>query len=175
MAPSLRTRRPLVILSAVVIAVSSVMFLVVSGGSNNSRAQGGSNPFSPPPPHASPSMRPHSPSFAGRDPFRPPGTVPSPVPTGSPTPTPTISPAGSPPPGPGGGSSTTIGGHTVVLDDVFTVSGVVKAQVEVDGVVYTVAPGQRFDGNFKLVRIQGSCGAFLFGDQDFTLCGSVNK
>jgi hypothetical protein len=43
-------------------------------------------------------------------------------------------------------------------------------QVEVDGKVYTVEEGARFDENFRLVRIDGNCARFLFGDQSFTLC-----
>ncbi len=62
-----------------------------------------------------------------------------------------------------------------MLDDVFVANGTQKAQVEVDGVVYTVAEGQRFDGNFKLTRIHGSCAEFLFGEQSFTLCQTAHK
>jgi hypothetical protein len=40
----------------------------------------------------------------------------------------------------------------------------------VDGKVYTVEEGARFDENFRLVSIDGNCARFLFGDQSFTLC-----
>jgi hypothetical protein len=42
--------------------------------------------------------------------------------------------------------------------------------VKVDGKLYTVEPGATFDDNFKLVRIDGRCARFLFGDQGFELC-----
>ena len=45
-----------------------------------------------------------------------------------------------------------------------------KLDVQVDGKVYTVEPGATFDDNFKLVRIDGTCARFLFGDQSFELC-----
>ena len=107
--------------------------------------------------------------FTGRDPFLP-LILPSVQSSG-----PTVSPAGSPNSSPGQGSSTQIGGHTVVLDSIFTVNGVQKVQVEVDGHVNTVAPGGSFAGNFKLVSISGSCANFTFGDQAFSLCLSSNK
>ena len=43
-------------------------------------------------------------------------------------------------------------------------------EVSVDGKRYTVEPGATFDDNFKLVRIDGRCAKFLFGDQSFELC-----
>jgi hypothetical protein len=45
-----------------------------------------------------------------------------------------------------------------------------KLDVQVDGKVYTVEPGATFDDNFKLVKIEGKCAKFLFGDQSFELC-----
>ena len=42
--------------------------------------------------------------------------------------------------------------------------------VQVDGKVYTVQPGATFDDNFMLVKIDGKCATFLFGDQSFELC-----
>jgi hypothetical protein len=45
-----------------------------------------------------------------------------------------------------------------------------RLQVKVDGRVYTVEEGALFDENFKLVRLEGRCARFLFGDQSFTLC-----
>jgi hypothetical protein len=92
------------------------------------------------------------------------GTTPPPTGTGTPTPTPTT---------PGGGQSTTIGDHTVVLIDIF--KGGTKVQVEVDGTVFTVSVGETFDGNFRLVSISGSCARFVFGDEGFTLCTSPQK
>ncbi len=51
-----------------------------------------------------------------------------------------------------------------------------RVQVEVDGRVYTVEEGARFDDNFKLVKIfDGNCARFLFGDQSFELCAKQKK
>ncbi len=128
--------------------------------------------------------------FAGRDPFSTPpeflvgGTPSGPggststasSPGGSPS-----SPGGSttspPPSQPGGGSSSNLGGHSVVLLDVFSRGGVGHAQVEIDGVVYTVAVGERFGpGNrFELRSVSGNCGTFVFGDESFTLCITPSK
>ena len=91
----------------------------------------------------------------------------SPTGTQSPTSTPTL---------PGGGSSTQIGGHTVVLESVNSVGGVEHAQVEVDGTVYNPPVGGRFaNGDFKLVSTSGDCAGLLFGDQSFTLCARPQK
>ena len=45
-----------------------------------------------------------------------------------------------------------------------------KIEVRVDGELWTVEEGALFAENFKLVRIDGMCAKFLFGDQSFTLC-----
>jgi hypothetical protein len=130
--------------------------------------------------------------FGGRDPFSTPpeflvsGTSSSGGPSSSST-----SPGGSssspggggsstggpPPSQPGGGSSANLGGHTVVLLDAFSRNGVGHAQVEIDGVVYTVAVGERFGpGNrFELRSVSGNCGTFVFGDEQFSLCITPSK
>ena len=86
--------------------------------------------------------------------------------------------SGGPPPSqPGGGSSANLGGHTVVLLDAFSRNGVGHAQVEIDGVVYTVAVGEKFGpGNrFELRSVSGNCGTFVFGDERFSLCITPSK
>jgi hypothetical protein len=91
---------------------------------------------------------------------------------------PTTSTITTSPPGGGGGgggdgnerppNKILIGGHDVKL---VSVSGTgKKLDVKVDGRVYTVEPGATFDDNFKLVKIDGKCAKFLFGDQSFELC-----
>ena len=101
--------------------------------------------------------------------FSPPTTTFSP-------PTTTFSPpTTSPPPSGGGGggeerppNKVLIGGHNVKL---VSVAGSGKTvNVKVDGRVWTVEPGATFDDNFKLVKIDGRCAKFLFGDQSFELC-----
>ena len=173
MATSPRERGVLILIVAVLVVVLGFVLLVVSGNTNRVGASGSNGPFSSLSGGAPSPTPSHTSSFSGRDPFGPfgGGSSPSPTPTTSPPPSPT----GSPPSGPGGGSSTSIGGHTVVLDDIFTVSGVSKAQVEVDGVVYTVGLGQTFAGSFNLTSITGSCAGFLFGTQSFSLCETAQK
>jgi hypothetical protein len=62
------------------------------------------------------------------------------------------------------------GGHTVRLQNVFVEGGEERAQVQVDGTVYTVSEGERFADSFELVSVDGSCATMLFGDDEFTLC-----
>ena len=78
----------------------------------------------------------------------------------------------SPPPGGDGDerppNKILIGGHDVKL---VSVNGNgKKLDVKVDGRVWTVEVGATFDDNFKLVKIDGRCAKFLFGDQSFELC-----
>lgn len=75
----------------------------------------------------------------------------------------------SPPPPPDmAANKILIGGHNVKL---IKIAGNEKTlDVKVDGKVYTVEPGATFDDNFRLVRIDGTCARFLFGDQSFELC-----
>ena len=170
-----RERGALILIMAVLVATLGVALLMVSGNTHRVGAADSRNPFATStPPAASPTPG-RMPPITGRDPFRPPSTSPPPS---SPPPSvpPTSPPPTSPPPtSPGGGSSVSIGGHTVVLDDIFTVSGVTKVQVEVDGVVYTVAQGEGFDGSFTLRSINGACAGFLFNSQGFSLCQTANK
>ena len=138
-----------------------------------------------------------SPIFSGRDPFSLPpqfqttapptgstggGTGPTgPGPTGGGTgPGPTGGGTGPGPTGPTtpptNGSTTVIGGHTVVLIDTFTTNGVSHATVEVDGIVYNPAEGATFaGGNFELRDVAGNCATFLYGDESFTLCFTPSK
>lgn len=148
---------------------------VVPSGSPSGEPTGGPSP---------------SPIFSGRDPFSVPpqfqttapptdGSTPSPTDSGTSTSSPTTSPTTSPTSAPSNGSSTVIGGHTVVLLDTFTNNGVQMAQVEVDGTVYNVAEGDAFSGGaFELRDVAGDCATFLYGDESFTLCftpGAPNK
>ncbi|MDQ3878702.1 MAG: hypothetical protein M3290_10200 [Actinomycetota bacterium] len=66
--------------------------------------------------------------------------------------------------------SVSVTGHRVKLIDTFTQGGTEKARVEVDGTVYTVAAGQTFATNFKLLSIQNKCITAFFGDDQFSLC-----
>ncbi len=70
----------------------------------------------------------------------------------------------------GGGDGDTVGGHRVRVIDVFARGGSRRAQVQVDGTVYTVDEGERFAHNFQLLSTSGQCATMLFGDDEFTLC-----
>ncbi|MEW6059931.1 MAG: hypothetical protein AB1551_07330 [Actinomycetota bacterium] len=201
MALSPRDRKALIILGAVAgLAVVAFVLLKVLGGGGGEEAASPSptatgGPTVAPSPTVSPTPTPRetlppAPLAGARDPFSIPPVLqtasgsaspttsgsPTTSPTGSPTTSPTGSPTTSPtetPTTPGGGSSTTIGGHTVVLLDIY--AGGTKAQVEVDGEVYTLGEGEEFGDNFKLVSISGSCARFQYGDESFTLCLSPQK
>ncbi len=103
----------------------------------------------------------------------PPGTTTSTLPPPPPPPPTTTT---TPPPGGGGGggggehagNKILIGDHDVKLIGVGGRGE--KLDVQVDGKVYTVQPGATFDDNFMLVKIDGKCATFLFGDQRFELC-----
>jgi len=66
---------------------------------------------------------------------------------------------GSQPPTGGRGNLVRLTG---VLDD--------EAQVDVNGVVHTVAEDEVFAENFKLLSLSGDCASMLFGDDQFTIC-----
>jgi hypothetical protein len=63
-----------------------------------------------------------------------------------------------------------IGNHRVKVVDVYTQNGEGRAQIQVDGTVYTVDEGEGFADNFRLVSTSGTCATILFGDDEFTLC-----
>jgi hypothetical protein len=122
--------------------------------------------------------------FASKDPFEPlidatpatAGAAPAPTAPGTTTPPATTDPGTTDPgttdpgttdPGTGGQA---VGGHPVRLVDVFSQDGSPRAQVSVDGSVYTVAEGETFADNFQLTSVSGTCATMLFGDDQFTLC-----
>lgn len=72
--------------------------------------------------------------------------------------------------GSGSGGGENVGGHRVSLVDVFRADGGQRAQVQVDGTVYTVDEGDRFAESFQLLSINGECATMLYGDDQFTLC-----
>lgn len=72
--------------------------------------------------------------------------------------------------GSSGNDSSNVGGHRVKLIDVYKKNGSERAQVQVDGTVYTVREGEDFAENFRLLSISGECASMLFGDDQFTIC-----
>ena len=134
-----------------------------TGGTTTPGGSTGRDPFSIPP------------GFSVAPTTSPGGTTTTPPPSnGNGTTTTTTSP---PPTQPGNDSSTNVGGHEVVLLDVFTVNGNGAVDVEVDGVVYSVLEGETFGPNdqFELLSTSGNCATFLFGDDSFTLCVTPQK
>jgi hypothetical protein len=127
---------------------------------------------SAPSPAAAPADQPPAETFEvfeSKDPFRPlvteqategaaPGTAPGSNGTG------TTNGTGA------GGAPAPSGGQRVSLLDVLDEGGTAKAQVKVGSTVYTVASGEVFADNFKVVSISGSCVTLLHGDDKFTLC-----
>ena len=63
-----------------------------------------------------------------------------------------------------------VGGHRVRVVDVVAAEGERRAQIQVDGTVYTVDEGERFASNFQLLSTSGRCATMLYGDDEFTLC-----
>jgi hypothetical protein len=173
-----------------VAVVGLILFNVLSGGGGEQAARTPRRSATPAPtvtpsPGGTPNIPPVA-QFGGRDPFSTPpeflvappsGGGSSSSPGGSPTSSGGGTGSSPPPTQPGGGSSANLGGHSVVLLDVFTRNGVGHAQVEVDGVVYTVTVGESFGpGNrFALRSVSGNCGTFVFGDESFALCITPSK
>ena len=173
-----RDRRALIIFGAVTVVAVAVFFLFIAKGPKKASTASRPGPqlnVNQPTPTPSPTKAKKKQKevlvFSGRDPFDPAqggGSVSAPA--GAPT----VAPPGSAS-APTGGSSNQVGGKTVVLVDIFTEDNVQKAQVEVDGTVYTVAEGDSFDDGYRLVSINGSCASFTHNATSFTLCESANK
>jgi hypothetical protein len=183
---SSRERTMLIVLGGVVVVAAAVFLLTRGGGEPQEAAP--TIPTPPPvAPPAEPTPRPPRIPvfFAARDPF-----VPLVIEaTAAPTDGGTTAPDGDdgddgapvdgapvngdpvePPTGDGEQPGVTIGGHSVVVIDVFTRNGEEVVQVSVDGQTHVVGEGDRFAGNFEVVSIQGECATFLFGDETFTAC-----
>jgi len=184
-----RDKRALIILG-VIAGVAVAVFLALNlfgGGDEGEQAlpTPSATPTVAPSPTVSTSPTPRQtppPVAGGRDPFSippelagTPGGGASPTDTTTTTPPTTTSPT-TQPTSPGGGSSATVDGHTVVLLDIFTTNGEQKAQVEVDGTVYTVDEGESFDDGFRVTSISSDCAVFVSGEgENFTLCVNPQK
>lgn len=97
-----------------------------------------------------------------------PSATPTATPTGTSTPSPS-STVGSAPIA----SSAVVGGKSVVLMTVGSSAPTPRAQLEVDGKVYSIAVGDTFGGgSFQLQGVSGNCASFLYGDQAFSLCNA---
>jgi hypothetical protein len=174
-----RDRRSLIILGVVVVLAAAAFFLFVRKGDKTPTTalpqvnvnQGVTQPTPSPSPTAKEKHKKVL-VFSGRDPFC---CQPTLALVSSASLVGGVAPAGTPSFGPSGGSSNTFDGQTIVLIDIFTDGGTEQAQVEVDGTVYTVSPGDSFAGDFALVSIDGTCADFTFQSESFTLCETANK
>ena len=178
-----KNRRNLLV-GVAIACVALPMFVLLTHGNATPNPQ----PFAPPSFNAAPQSQSnthvttHHPIetfqvFAPRDPFEPvviagggggsgtsgPFGTPAPAATDG-TSTGTTSTSGS------GDGSVSVTGHRVKLIDTFTQGGSQKARIQVDDTVYTVAPGETFATNFKLLSIQSKCITAFFGDDQFSLC-----
>ena len=179
MALTPRDKRALMILGGAAVVGVLVLFVMMLGGGDGERAAttppAGTQPL--PEATATPTPREASPrelTFTGRDPFSPPVVLVSP--SGGASPSSTVSPTQSPTGGGDGGPSQNVGGRDVTLLNIFTRNGELRAQVEVDGTVYTVSEGETFAANYELDSFTSqSCARFLYGDEPFTLCESTGK
>jgi hypothetical protein len=183
-----RNRAPVqiaVALAVLVVLLGALWFLVLRGG--------GEEPTAPAPAPAAAPQAPATPApkpankpgggpvetfevFAPRDPFEPlvltgggggagaGGTTTVGTTTGG------AASGGSGGGGGGGGAGTAVGSHRVQVVDVYRAGGGTRAQVEVDGTVFTVRRGETFADNFQLVSASGQCATMLYGDDQFTLC-----
>lgn len=170
--PAGRRINPVLLVLVGVVALAALVFLVIIPlfGGDDTRPTTPAARRPSPSTTASPTPTPAPPAetfeqFGAKDPFRPlvtEGAPPAPGPGGTPAPA---------APGPGAaGAPAPAGGQRVQLIDVFDDAGTTKAQVRVGSTVYTVAPGQVFANNFKLVSVSGNCATLLHGDDKFTLC-----
>jgi hypothetical protein len=170
-----RDRRRLMIFGGITVAAALVFFLFIHKSAKPTEAVLPLPQVSQSAPAPAPTptgKHKHVLVFSGRDPFCCNPTTNLISSTG---PVSSVSPAGSPSSGPNGGSSSTFNGQTIVLVSIFNSGGQDQAQVEVDGTVYTVSPGDNFAGDFTLVSINGTCADFTFQSTGFTLCETAHK
>ena len=144
-----------------------VYLLLFSGGGEEPEAFPTTRPRPIPTPTVSPMPTPTGVPetdevFEGKDPFRP--LVSAAGGVGGETP----APGGTTPPstgGPSGGDA-----QRVTLVQVSGSGDDLTATVQVNGTEYTVQEGDTFAGSYRVKSLTASCGTFLFGDEQFTLC-----
>ena len=61
-------------------------------------------------------------------------------------------------------------GRVVTLDSIQGTGDDQRALIQVDDIVYSVQPGDRFASSFELLRIDGDCAVFAYGDEVQRLC-----
>lgn len=72
--------------------------------------------------------------------------------------------------GDGEPDSTVVDRTRFTLEDVSDIAGVLRAEVSVDGVTYTVGIGDTFAGKFKVISLDETAGSgvFSYGDNTFS-------
>ena len=104
-------------------------------------------------------------SFEGKDPFQP--LVQATQTSGA---TSTSTSTSTPTPGAPAVPTSSGQARRLTLMDIFTGDSDPVATVRVNGSEYSVAAGETFADNFKLLSLTSRCGTFVFGDERFTLC-----
>ncbi|MBW3603411.1 MAG: hypothetical protein KY460_00650 [Actinobacteria bacterium] len=74
------------------------------------------------------------------------------------------------PPTDGDPSQTTVGGTTILLEDVFSAGGTKTALVVVDNEGYEATAGETVAGKVTVLDIAGNCATMRFEDRRFILC-----
>lgn len=168
-------QRAFIIVGAVVAALALAYLLLLSGGDDEPivipdtpRPTGTATPTESPAPEPTDRERPPVASddtFEGRDPFEPVVILNPPDGNGN---------GGGGGGGNGDGNGGAIDGNgdtkIIRLVDIFESDGERLAVVEVDGDEFTVAEGETFDDNIRVIDLTRRCGTFVFGDERFTLC-----
>ncbi|MGH2725771.1 MAG: hypothetical protein ACRDKS_02225 [Actinomycetota bacterium] len=156
--------RALIILFGIIAILAVVYLLFLSGGGEEPEAVPTPRSTRTARPTASPTATPVSPpetfdNFEGKDPFRPlvtaGGVGGTPAPGGTPGPT---------------GGPTGSDAQRVTLVSVDGSGSNRVATVLVDGTEYQVKVGDTFAGSYKVKSLTATCGTFVFGDEQFTLC-----
>jgi hypothetical protein len=155
--------RALIIIVGIIALLAIVYLLFLSGGEGTQEAF---PTFTPRPgtPRPTPTATTTTPPetfevFEGKDPFRP--LVSDNTGGGTPAPSP-----GATPPSSGGAS----GSQRVTLVDISGSGSNRTATVEVNSTEYQVQEGDTFAGSYRVKDLTASCGTFVFGDEQFTLC-----
>ena len=158
--------RALIIIVGMIALLAIVYLLFLSGGEETPETL----PTFTPPPRATPTATatpgPTVPPetfevFEGKDPFRPLVIDTTAGGGGGPAP----SPGATPPP-----SGGTDGSQRVTLIDISGSGANRTATVEVNSTEYQVQEGDTFAESYRVKDLTSTCGTFVFGDEQFTLC-----
>jgi hypothetical protein len=158
--------RALIIIVGIIALLAIAYLLFLSGGEDTPEVFPTFTPRSTPRVTASPTPETTAPPetfevFEGKDPFRPLVTDSTAGGGGGPAPSPGSSP---------GSSGGTDGSQQVTLVDISGSGANRTATVEVNSTEYQVKEGETFAESYRVKDLTASCGTFVFGDEQFTLC-----